>query len=987
MGLQTPNPGALIRIRSTNWKVRAFKREAYGSVVSCRATSGVAKGKTARFVLEMEKDYAILAPQGVELIPDSSPGFIDAKLFLEAAFRNTPTAAREPLTLGKAAIDDLSFQHAPVKAALRQDRVRLLVADDVGLGKTLEAGLIASELVLRGRADRMLVVTTRSMLNQFQKEFWTRFSIPLSRLDSAAIRRMRNQIPAHYNVFDQFDRAIVSIDTLKRDGRIRAALEESFWDLIIIDEAHNAARRAKSGGDQSLRSQLARLLARKADSLLLLTATPHDGSQDSFASLIEMLDPTRIPVAQELRRKDIEDLVVRRFRSSPEVIAALKGKTPKRLLKPRRFPLGAAEEEIHRRIAELRLKSDEGRGKVRAMDLFRTTLAKAVFSSPAACLETVERRLRKSDDEAADRAQLEELAALLREVGPEDFSKYQDLLAMLREAGWRGKDKRDRLVIFSERLRTVAWLEARLKIDLGFSDEMIGRIDGGGVEADESAQETLENFAQENKPIRILIASDMASEGLNLHFQSHRLIHFDLPWSLLRFQQRNGRIDRYGQDRRPEITYFIGESAHPKVRDMWVLEKLAAKDEAAQEGVGDPAVFLGAGHAELEEEVVAEAVASGLGPEAFEREMDARAAQSAAGPLEAEAFDAAFDALFGGYDGAPAEAPAPAPLPAPAAKAQEASPRLYPDAFAYAAAMLGRLNARHAGLLSAAPKIDPIDRLIEFPLPEDMTAQGGFGYARSGDVDEKYMPVEAIGREKTIRLTDRKEVVNKAVEQARAEERPWPNKQFLWDGHPILDWFADRAEIFFPDRTAPFCALPGRLAPGEICVLLHGAAPNEAGAPLVDLWSLVVLRAGEAPRVETPAAFIARTRLNEPLPNPEGRPETAAAQAALAEAVEVFQTHLVATRKAREAEIVRSLDETLQRLSALEARFHRQIEMDLGEDPALTPALRSRRERRRDQRRQDVRSMFEDWSNWFKRHRTMVEDPNPHVEIKAVFAG
>ena len=103
------------------------------------------------------------------------------------------------------------------------------------------------------------------MLGQFQKEFWTRFSIPLSRLDSAAIRRMRNQIPAHYNVFDQFDRSIVSIDTLKQDSQICAALEQSNWDLIIIDEAHNAAKRVRGGGNLSLRSKLAKLLSRKAD--------------------------------------------------------------------------------------------------------------------------------------------------------------------------------------------------------------------------------------------------------------------------------------------------------------------------------------------------------------------------------------------------------------------------------------------------------------------------------------------------------------------------------------------------------------------------------------------------------------------------------------------------------------------------------------------------------------------------------------------------
>jgi len=175
----------------------------------------------------------------------------------------SPPTGSAPLTLGQAAIDDLAFQHVPVLRALGMSRVRMLIGDDVGLGKTLEAGLIASELILRGRAGRILVVTTRAMLGQFQKEFWTRFSIPLARLDGSAIKRMRNRIPAHYNVFDQFERVIVSIDTLKRDLGIRTALEASRWDLVIIDEAHNAALRRNDDGAGSLR-RFARLRRRIA---------------------------------------------------------------------------------------------------------------------------------------------------------------------------------------------------------------------------------------------------------------------------------------------------------------------------------------------------------------------------------------------------------------------------------------------------------------------------------------------------------------------------------------------------------------------------------------------------------------------------------------------------------------------------------------------------------------------------------------------------
>jgi superfamily II DNA or RNA helicase len=971
----------VIRLRSTNWKVQSFDRRSDGSVVICRALNGIAKGKTSHFLLEVEKDLAVLDPAAVKIVHDQSPGFIDTKLFLEASFRHTPTTSREPLTLGKAAIDDLSFQHVPVRAALSQDRVRLLIADDVGLGKTLEAGLITSELILRGRANRILVVTTRSMLKQFQKEFWTRFAIPLSRLDSSAIRRMRNQIPAHYNVFDQFNRAIVSIDTLKRDSHIRAALEQSTWDLVIIDEAHNAARRAKAKSDQSLRARLAKLLSRRADSLLLLTATPHDGSQESFASLIEMLDPTRIPAAKDLRRDDIEDLVIRRFRSSPEVIEAIGKIVPKRKLNSRHFPLSTAEELVYQQIAELQLDMDAEKPKTRAMDLFRTTLAKAIFSSPAACLETVERRLAAmragtAGGSAADRDKLENLAAGLTQIGEDEFSKYQNLLAMLKEMEWTGSDKRDRLVIFSERIRTVSWLEARLKADLGLDDEMVGRIDGGSVEADDNTQKVLEDFGQLNKQIRILIASDMASEGLNLHFQSHRLIHFDLPWSLLRFQQRNGRIDRYGQDRPPQIYYFVGASSHPKVRDMWVLEKLVVKDEAAQLGVGDPAVFLGQGDSDLEEEVVARAVSSGAGADAFEAEMDRRAADAQADL----SFDDEFDALFGDFSGMAAG-------PDMLAAVQD-QPRLFQDTFSYASEMLRRLNERHDGLLSDAPTVDHAEGMIQFVLPEDMTSDGGLGYSRKGDVDEKYMPSEAVHGGK-IRLTNKKPVIDTAIEHARSDERGWPGVQFLWDGHPILSWFSDQSEIFFPDSSAPLCILPsGRLDLGEVCVILHGAVPNEVGSPIVDLWGVVSIKDGRAQAIEDVASFIKRGRLREKVPNGNSQADIAAIQSHMTVAVDAFQSHLVKVRREREAEIERSLDDTLARLGGLQSRFVEQIELDLGgAEFDASPGLVRRRLLRKENRRRDVEEMFSDWSAWFQRNRTMVKDPNPYVEIKAVFIG
>lgn len=978
-----PTPGSVISLRSATWKVLGTSTLKRGfREVHCRGLNGLVRDKEARFVWDLEKGARVLDPAAVRLVPDTSPGLIDTKLHLAAAFRATPTTTRRPLTLGRAAIDDLTFQHLPVERALAQDRVRLLIADDVGLGKTLEAGLITSELALRGRADRILVVTTRAMLTQFQKEFWTRFSIPLSRLDSAAIRRMRNKIPAHYNVFDQFDRSIVSIDTLKRDNQIRDALKHSYWDLIIIDEAHNAAERKSAAGSNSQRAELAQLLSRRTDSLLLLTATPHDGSQESFASLIKMLDPTRVPDATRLHRSDIEDLVVRRFRSSPEVVADIGREVPKRQLFPRRFPLSPQEEVAYQSIADLHLDLDEEQTRGRAIDLFRTTIAKAIFSSPAACRETLERRIRGIENGTArgtpaDRDRLRALADNVAAIDTGAFSKYQELLRLLRQLNWTGRAARDRLVIFSERIATVSWLADRLREDLGLSADQVARVDGGSVEADVRTQEVIEAFGQERSPIRILIASDMASEGLNLHFQCHRLIHFDLPWSLLRFQQRNGRIDRYGQDRPPQISYFVGESTHPKVRQMWVLEKLVAKDEAAQAGVGDPAVFLGAGDADGEEAVVAEAVATGIGAEAFERQMDARAAEA----VTHMSVDDEFAALFGDYA-------APAPTDA-APPTDQAPPRLYPDTFTYARAMIERLSRSEGRIFPEPPGIFPEDRVIRLPIPDDMRARDGFGYASEGAVDSRFMPEEAVGPGGRIELTDQPGVINQAINDAKAQERAWPTVQFLWDGHPILHWFADQASTFFPEHAAPVVSLHGRLPEGEVAVVLHGAIPNANGSPVVDRWAVVIRSPDGTVRIEEVGAFLERTRLAGDTPS-RLLEDLSAAQAAIPVAVDRFQTHLVDLRKAREADIQRDLDAVLERLSALETRFRAQLTLDLGDLPGTDEGLSPFEKRRltiRRKREQEIEKLFHDWTDWFERTRKMIPDPNPHVDVKAVIVG
>ena len=199
-------------------------------------------------------------------------------------------------------------------------------------------------------------------------------------------------------------------------------------------------------------------------------------------------------------------------------------------------------------------------------------------------------------------------------------------------------------------------------------------------------------------------------------------------------------------------------------------------------------------------------------------------------------------------------------------------PRLFPDTFSYARAMLQRLAEPAEGIFKAAPAIDLDNRLIRMCIPSDMMSDGGLGYARSDEVDDRYMPVEAVGNGGLIELTDRTEVINTAIENAKTEDRSWPTVQYLWDGHPILGWFGDRAEIFFPERSAPLCGLRGRLDAGEVAVLLHGAIPNALGAPIVDRWAVVSVKGGRVSGIEAVGDFTARVGLAGNTPN-SGAPE------------------------------------------------------------------------------------------------------------------
>lgn len=398
--------------------------------------------------------------------------------------------------------------------------------------------------------------------------------------------------------------------------------------------------------------------------MIMLSATPHDGRAKSFASLMNMLDPTAIADPENYTKEDIKGLCIRRFKK--DVKDQVSGSFLERNITLERCHASVREEQSYDIFADMQLEMDLGKSRGTGQ-LFKTSLEKSLFSSPAACIKSIDARLKKlykkySADDIKDIKLLEELRDSLLKITPKDFMRYQKLLYLLnsKEYAWNPKDTGDRVVIFTERIETMKYLAEHLRQDLGLKANAIQEISGSMSDAEQ--QRIVEEFGRTESPMRVLVASDVASEGLNLHYLSHRMIHFDIPWSLMVFQQRNGRIDRYGQKKRPDIRYMLIESDNKQIKgDMRIIEILVTKEEQALKNIGDPALLLGKFSIEDEELVVADAIENGSDETAFSDILDAgeeefdpfEALMAAAGEteeVESESDVVTDDTLFSDID-------------------------------------------------------------------------------------------------------------------------------------------------------------------------------------------------------------------------------------------------------------------------------------------------------------------------------------------------
>jgi superfamily II DNA or RNA helicase/predicted nucleic acid-binding protein len=978
-------PGARVAIRDEEWMVRAQKPASFGGfAVHVVGLSELVRGKESIFLSELDDVRELLAEETV-LVADTSSRYRRARLYLEALLRRTPPTD-EALVLGhRAAIRPTQFQLQPAARALSLPRPRLLFADGVGLGKTIEVGILLSELIRRGRGERILVVALKSILAQFQQELWSRFAIPLVRLDSIGIQRVQSRIPEGMNPFYHYSRAIISIDTLKKDAKYRRYLEGARWDVIVIDECQNVAVRADPGSSRmSDRARLAQLLARTTEALILTSATPHDGSPPSFASLIRLLEPTAVADVENYGADEVKDYFLRRFKKDirHELEEAFPDRSPNLVKRPasptedavferlrvvefrtiRR--VSAAGEEFGRRS---RRSGRVGPGRGEKGVLFRTLLLKSFLSSPSALIETIDHRLKKLEgappdastdasgggqpaerkaDPAAiehDRRVLTELRALAAQVRPTNFSKYQHLLAWLREQGFDRKGNRERVVIFSERIATLRFLEAELRRELQLSPEAL-EVFHGSLD-DQAQMELVQGFGVEGSPLRVLLASDAASEGINLHFQCHRLVHFDLPWSLITLEQRNGRIDRFGQTKRSELVYLLTIPADEGSKgDLRVLERLIQKENEAHRTLGDVSWLLNLHEAELEEERIAEGLSEGEAPETI---------------IPDEPVHSDFtDILFGAQASSEPQPEVREPV------------RLFADDVAYAREALAvALGDEHD------QRVDWHDHLKGFTLrlPDDLRRRFA------------YLPVELTDGGDTMKLTADRALVMTSLEAARKTPGCWPEWQLLWELHPVAEWLDDRVLGEFHRHEAPVLTLARGLDGDERVFLFQGVVSNQRSRPVLTDWFGVSFGPHGEARIRHLQELIQATGLSSAPSNP-GQEIGAMLVEQLgklrAPAVQHAREHMLAHRRERATAIGAPLIAGLKRLQTWHERVARLREERRELLLAKGATMSRPEEKRLERERQEADRIYAEYRRWIDEGMRTAEEP--YLRLAAV---
>ena len=627
-----PEPGQVVQVRGAVWAVTEV--EAQGllrspaddgqarleHVVALQSLDEDRMGEELRVVWELEVGNSVVPDRGLpdtisaEALddPDTLGAFVDAVRW-GAVTSADPRAFQSPFRSG-ATLEP--YQLEPLRRALAAPRTNLLLADDVGLGKTIEAGLVIEELLLRHRARSVIIVCPPSLALKWRDEMREKFGLDFVIVDSARMAADRRTYGLAANPLRLHPRIIVSMAWLpgvRAQRLLREVLAETdssgsarryAFDVLVVDEAHHVAPAAPSaaGGGRgyavdSQRTRALRRLADKCEHRLFLSATPHNGYTESFTALLEMIDSRRFARGASIDEGALAEVTVRRLKSQ------IAGKDFRsRRVKPLLYEASPEEERAYADLDELLRSSGRAQGR-RSLDIAALLLKKRFLSSPWAFARTLESYLDQSlpggalDDEyddyytevmgsgqadeeeglvaqpeldtllatrgsdplsAATREQLEELSRWARGYQFRPDSRLEALVDMLdavcRPDGstWTN----ERVVVFTEYADTLEWIVSVLR-QQGYDERRLAVIRGSTPAEEREDVRARFNADPVEEDVRVLIATDAAGEGIDLQAHCHRLVNFDIPFNPSRLEQRVGRIDRYGQREDPEIRYPV----------------------------------------------------------------------------------------------------------------------------------------------------------------------------------------------------------------------------------------------------------------------------------------------------------------------------------------------------------------------------------------------------------------------------------------------
>lgn len=547
------------------------------------------------------------------------------------------------------------FQLVPLLKALRMPRISLLLADDVGLGKTIEAGLILTELLLRRRVRRVLVLTPAALRDQWQQEMHEKFSLPFDLVDRAETHQLRRRLGLDANPWRTFPRIITSYHYLRQHdvlqdflaaARQRGDAAQLPWDLLVVDEAHNLM--PSPFGEDSQLARMLRTLSPLFEHKLFLTATPHNGHTRSFSGLLEQLDPVRFNRTHEFteaERERVRQVVVRRLKREVNELDEEKGRQPRfpfRQLRKIHLDFSAKERALAAAFADFRsgVKSAVAKADHReriAGSFAVEVLNKRLLSSPSTFADSWHRFLEGTRDpedakqtelfaarnatqeELADdlekedrgrhasrtagawmkpllpvlRESIEEVSGALEHLGldrgatqpPKHDARFEALVDLVEDRLREGRtwNDQERLIVFTEYKTTLDDLFARLCTKYGDDPSQPSRIRVlyGGMDMAER-RAIKDAFNDPADPVRILLATDAASEGLNLQETARLLLHYEVPWNPSRLEQRNGRLDRHGQARDVTIFHFTSNDD----ADLRFLARIVEKVDQIREDLG-----------------------------------------------------------------------------------------------------------------------------------------------------------------------------------------------------------------------------------------------------------------------------------------------------------------------------------------------------------------------------------------------------------------